>query len=202
VSATYPVRRAAVPARKAAAKPKSRPRLVVISSHRQVVARGPFIAIVGALMLAGLLSLLMLHTLAAQDAFRQTTLQHQLNTLTDTEQQLEQQVQTDSAPAALQARATALGMVPSAVTSYHRQPNGRTFAKEVPVSQIPTSPVAATSTNPTTTTTSTASATSTKPDNATTAGSATAKKHHKTTKTATTATSSSTAGQPAGTPTR
>jgi hypothetical protein len=201
VSATYPVRRAAVPARKAAAKPKSRPRLVVISSHRQVVARGPFIAIVGALMLAGLLSLLMLHTLAAQDAFRQTTLQHRLNTLTDAEQQLEQQVQTDSAPAALQARATALGMVPSAITSYRRHANGRTYAKEVPLNQVPTSTVAATSTKPTTTTSSTTSDTSTKPDSTTTAGAATTKKHHKATKSSTASTSSSTSGQPAGTPT-
>jgi cell division protein FtsB len=143
MSATYPVRKVAAPTRKAAAPAKSRPRLVVISSQRRVVARGPFVALVGALMLGGLLSLLMLHTLAAQDAFRQTTLQHKLSALTDTEQQLEQQVQTDSAPAALEARAKSLGMVPSAITSYRQHPSGRTTAHEVPV--IPVVPSAVSS---------------------------------------------------------
>lgn len=130
MSAVYPVRKTA-PVRKATTK--SRPRLVVVSTKRnRVVARGPFLALVGLLMLGGLLSLLMLHTLAAQDAFQQTSLQQRLNTLTDTEQQLEQQVQTDAGPASLEARAKALGMVPSTLTSYRQRANGRTVAREVP----------------------------------------------------------------------
>lgn len=149
MSATFPLRKPATvqPRRKPA--PAARPRLVVIASPNQrTIARGPFLLLVGGLMLAGLLSLLLLHTLAAQDAFRQTTLQQRLAALTDTEQQLEQQVQTDSAPASLEARARALGMVPSQITSYHQRPNGRTVAHEVPVT-----PVVATqpTTQPTTT---------------------------------------------------
>jgi hypothetical protein len=97
----------------------------------------------------------MLHTLAAQDAFQQTTLQQRLNTLTDTEQQLEQQVQTDSAPAALEARARALGMVPSTIISYHRRPNGVAVAHEAPITAVaPVVAATSTTTAPTTSPTS------------------------------------------------
>jgi cell division septation protein DedD len=113
-----------------AATARSRPKLVVVASRR-VVGRTPFVVLVGTLLLAGLIALLMLHTLAAQDAFRQTSLQQRLATLTDAEQHLEQQVQLDSAPDALRVRAKALGMVPSVVTGYHRLPNGRVIAHEV-----------------------------------------------------------------------
>jgi cell division protein FtsB len=127
--------RKTAPVRKAATRSRPRPQLIVIASERQVVARGPFLALVGLMMLAGLLSLLMLHTLAAQDAFRQTSLQQRLAALTDTQQQLEQQVQRDSAPDALQARAKALGMVPSTVTSYHLRADGRTVAHQVALTE-------------------------------------------------------------------
>jgi cell division protein FtsB len=150
MSATYPLRKTAAKPRAAAS---SRPRLVVISSTKHKVARGPFIVLVSALLVGGLLALLMLHTLAAQDAFRQTTLQQRLATLTDNQQQLEQQVQLDSAPAALEARARALGMVPSTITSYHRAANGRTIARELPTSQVATTdttPTTASITEPTT----------------------------------------------------
>ncbi|HVS68959.1 MAG TPA: hypothetical protein VHE56_10435 [Mycobacteriales bacterium] len=109
---------------------KARPRLVVVAPQR-VVGRTPFVLLVGGLLLSGLLSLLMLHTLAAQDAFHQTSLQQKLANLTDSEQRLEQQVQLDSAPAALRRRAKALGMVPSVVIGYHQRPNGRITAHEV-----------------------------------------------------------------------
>lgn len=134
MSAASPLRKQA--SAKARPVASSRPRLVVISATKHKVARGPFIVLVSALLIGGLLTLLMLHTLAAQDAFRQTTLQQKLATLTDAEQQLEQQVQTDSAPAALEARARALGMLPSAITSYHRAANGNTIAREMPASSV------------------------------------------------------------------
>lgn len=127
---------------------KARPRLVVLSPQR-AVARTPFIVLIGALLLGGLLSLLMLHTLAAQDSFHQTSLQQKLAQLTDSEQRLEQQVQIDSAPAALRQRAKALGMVPSVVTSYHQRPNGRIVAHEVAATSVAAAPTAAPS--PTTT---------------------------------------------------
>src|SRR5436305_11907571 len=83
---------------------KARPRLIVLASPRSA-GKGPFVVLVGSLLLAGLMSLLMLHTLAAQDSFRQTSLQQRLASLTDSEQRIQQQVQQDSAPSALRARA-------------------------------------------------------------------------------------------------
>jgi len=118
---------------------RSRPKLIVLAPQR-VVGRTPFVVLVGGLLLAGLIALLMLHTLAAQDAYRQTSLQQRLAALTDVEQHLEQQVQLDSSPVILRQRAKALGLVPSVVTGYRRLANGRVIAHEVataPVVAIP-----------------------------------------------------------------
>jgi cell division protein FtsB len=145
LSSTTAAARRVAPSRARAAK--VRPKLVVVPTQR-VVGRTPFVLLVGGLLLAGLLSLLMLHTLAAQDSFRQTSLQQQLGNLTDTEQRLEQQVQLDSAPAALRARARALGMVPSVITGYHQRPNGRTVAHEI-AAPVVAAPVVTTTTKTT-----------------------------------------------------
>ncbi|HVT19865.1 MAG TPA: hypothetical protein VHE57_00565 [Mycobacteriales bacterium] len=114
----------------ARAPSRTRPRLIVLAAPRSA-SKAPFVVLVGGLLLAGLLSLLMLHTLAAQDSFRQTSLQQKLAKLTDTEQRLEQQVQLDSGPSLLRKRAIALGMVPSEITHYRQLANGRTVAHEV-----------------------------------------------------------------------
>jgi hypothetical protein len=178
VSAASPVRKTA-PVRKAATR--SRPRLVVIASQRRVVARGPFLALVGGMMLAGLLSLLMLHTLAAQDAFRQTSLQQRLAALTDTRQQLEQQVQRDSAPDALQARAKALGMVPSTITSYHLRADGRTVAHQVALTEAPATTTTTTSSDGSSATQDQSAAARDKPSATSSSGDASAKQGKNTT---------------------
>lgn len=125
---------------------KARPRLIVVASPRSA-GKAPFVALVGGLLLAGLLSLLMLHTLAAQDSFRQTSLQQRLANLTDDEQRLQQQVQLDSAPSALRQKARALGMVPSTITHYKQLPNGRTVAHEVAAPLVTTPVVTPATTN-------------------------------------------------------
>ncbi|HWC35760.1 MAG TPA: hypothetical protein VG650_13155 [Mycobacteriales bacterium] len=190
MSATSAVVRKPLPVR-AGSRPRSRPRLVIVPAGR-VVSRTPFVVLVGALLLAGLISLLMLHTLAAQDSFRQTSLQQRLANLTDTEQRLEQQVQLDSAPAALRARAKALGMVPSVITGYHQRANGRIVAHEVAATGVSTTATTTTAAPTTTTTTNTAAKTKTATTTATTTpttakqpaatagGGLTAKHHHRT----------------------
>jgi cell division septation protein DedD len=122
--------------------------------------------LVGGLLLAGLLALLMLHTLAAQDAFRQTALQQRLAALTDTEQSLEQKVQLDSSPTVLRERAKALGMVPSVVTSYHRLADGRVVAREVAASAV-AAPTTTTSTAKSTATSTNSKAAATTPTTST-----------------------------------
>jgi hypothetical protein len=90
-----------------------------------VAGRAPFVLLVGAILGAGLVALLMLHTLAAQDAFRLHSLQKQSKTLADVEQQLALAEQQAEAPSALAARAKALGMVPTGELRIVRHRDGR-----------------------------------------------------------------------------
>ncbi len=175
---------AAKPAARPVARP--RPRLVLVAPARPAAGRIPFVILLGVVLVGGLLLLLMLHTLAAQDGFTINKLQQRLTTLTDTEQGLEQQVQADSGPAALRARASALGMLPSTVAAYHKLHGGRAIGIQQPVYSPPpvTAPV---STTTTTSTSAHAASTSTK-----SAGKATKSKSAAAPKSATTASSGTT----------
>jgi hypothetical protein len=147
MSAAAPVRRPAqlrgatalhlpdvlVPGRSAPThKALPRPRLVLVSAQRTTVSRLPFLIVLGTVLAGGLVAVLLLHMVAAQDAFRVTGLQQRLATLTDQEQQAEQVVAADSSPAALQARAVALGMEPTAITKFHRRADGRAIGVQTP----------------------------------------------------------------------
>lgn len=139
MSALAPLRRptalhtpTGVPAqRKPAALP--RPRLVLVSPQRTTAGRLPFLILVGAVLVVGLVGVLLLHMIAAQDGFRATALQKQLTTLTGQEQLIAKQVEADSAPIALQRRAAALSMVATTVTSIHRLHDGRAVGTQTPV---------------------------------------------------------------------
>jgi hypothetical protein len=144
----------------------ARPRLVLVAPHRTTAGRLPFLILVGAVLTGGLVAVLMLHMVAAQDAFRVTGLQQRLATLTDAEQQEAQAVAADSSPAALQARAVALGMEPTAITKFRRRPDGRAVGLQTPYyvpppvtvslrSKRPVQKAHAKSSKPTATTTST-----------------------------------------------
>jgi hypothetical protein len=139
-------------------KPKQssfRPRLVLASPRRKTASRAPFFILTGGLMVVGLVSVLLLHMMAAQDSFRATALQQHLSALTDREQQAEQQVAADTAPSALRARAIALGMVPTAMTHFRRLKDGRIVAVETPLYTSSTASHSSTSATKPTATTST-----------------------------------------------
>jgi hypothetical protein len=119
-----------------------------VSSRPSSAARLPFLILVGAIMVTGLVGVLLLHMLAAQDSFRATHLQTRLATLTDAEQRLDSQVEADSAPAALEQRAKALGMVPARIAKFHKLHDGRTIGQQAPVYPPPT-PVVTPSSKPT-----------------------------------------------------
>jgi hypothetical protein len=150
MSAVAPVRRPAAlrspsPRRTVEAAPRrtgetTRPRLVLVSPHPTTAGRLPFLIVVGAVMVGGLVAVLLLHMVAAQDAFRVTSLQQRLAGLTAQIQQQQQVVADDSSPGALQARATALGMVPTTMTTVHRRPDGRALAVQSPVYIAPPAP--------------------------------------------------------------
>jgi hypothetical protein len=155
MSAAAPLRRPAalrLPATAAPAREKvahSRPRLVLISQRRPTAGRLPFLILVGAVLVAGLVGVLLLHMIAAQDAYRASTLQQQLANLNDQEQALANQVEQDSAPNVLRQHAMALGMRPAAVTHYKQLKDGRAIGVQTPVLAAP--PASTTSTTDTST---------------------------------------------------
>jgi outer membrane murein-binding lipoprotein Lpp len=114
-----------------------------------VAGRTPFAVLVAGILLAGLMALLLVHTLAAQDAFRVHDLNQRLATLKDSEQQLAISAQQAASPTELRARAEALGMRPSQIDGYRHTKDGRVVgtltAIPLPVTApIPTPTVATT----------------------------------------------------------
>jgi hypothetical protein len=156
VSAAAPLRRPAALRLPATAPPRatpqrkpvaaSRPRLILVSQRRPTAGRLPFLIVVGAVLVTGLVSVLLLHMLAAQDAYRANAMQQRLATLTDQEQQLSNTLEADSSPSALRRQAVALGMRPTAVNSYHQLRDGRAIGVQTPVVITPPAPPVTTTT--------------------------------------------------------
>jgi len=96
----------------------TRAALRLVATRPLTAARLPFAIFIGAILAVGLVALLLLHTMAAQDAFRLQALQHQSADLDDIEEQLAVAEQQQQAPAALAARARSLGMVPTDSIAY------------------------------------------------------------------------------------
>ncbi len=107
-------------------------------------ARLPFLLVVIGLLTGGLLALLMLNTVLAQDAFVLHDLQVRSAALTDQEQALREVVTRQTSPQLLAGRARALGMVPSGNPVFLRVSDGRVLG--VPVAavappRVPTPPL-------------------------------------------------------------
>lgn len=92
--------------------------LRLVATKPLTAARLPFAIFIGAILAGGLIALLLLHTMAAQDAFRLESLQQHSSSLDDTEEQLAVANEQQAAPANLGARARALGMVPTGSIAY------------------------------------------------------------------------------------
>ncbi|MFI9598782.1 septum formation initiator family protein [Streptomyces sp. NPDC052043] len=75
-------------------------------------ARTPFVLLVVLLLGGGLIGLLMLNSALSEGAFQREGLQKDAKNLTDEEQALQRDIDSYSAPDALQLRARRLGMVP------------------------------------------------------------------------------------------
>ncbi|WP_410088721.1 septum formation initiator family protein, partial [Streptomyces sp. t39] len=75
-------------------------------------ARTPFVLLVVLLLSGGLITLLLLNSSLSQGSFRLSELKKQTTELTDQEQALQRDVDSRSAPDALERRARELGMVP------------------------------------------------------------------------------------------
>ena len=132
------------------ARPQRYLRLV---TQRSQAARAPFVVVVVALLLGGLLGLLVLNTVLAQDAFRLHKLQVDGRALADREQALQRQVSDLQSPHVLAARATALGMVPGGSPTFLRLSDGKVLGRAEPaaVKVAPAAPAAAQPAAPTAT---------------------------------------------------
>ena len=114
MSAIAPLRALALPprtARTTGARPAARPQLVVVP--RPTAGRVPFVLAVAGVLAIGLVSLLLLHTLAAQDAFTVHKLTYRSAALADQEQALTIANEQAQAPSSLALRASGIGMVPA-----------------------------------------------------------------------------------------
>jgi cell division protein FtsB len=90
------------------------------------------VILVAGLVVGGLVSLLLLNTVLAQDAYALHSLQKETATLADSEQALVQQVAQDESPAALATRARELGLVPAPNPVFVRGADGTVLGVATP----------------------------------------------------------------------
>jgi hypothetical protein len=89
----------------------------------------PFLLLAVGLAVAGLVALLLLNTLVAQDSFRLSALQRDHNALAEREQVLVARVSALDAPGGLARRAERLGMVPAGAPAFLDLSSGRSVGK-------------------------------------------------------------------------
>lgn len=141
------VRRTAVPSLPqrtppvSAASARAAAALRLVPQRRSSAPRAPFVTMVVLLLAVGLLGLLALNTVLAQDAFRLHALEQEHKALVDREQTLEREVETLRTPRNLAERARALGMVQGSTPAFLRLPDGTVLGAEVPA-QAPVPPEA------------------------------------------------------------
>ncbi|MDP9416338.1 MAG: hypothetical protein M3P48_00515, partial [Actinomycetota bacterium] len=114
-----------------AAPAPARPRLTVVPAVSEP-RRAPFVLLIGVLLTSGLLLLLMLNTVLAQDAFVVTKLEKRREILTDRREALEQENAVLDSPQRLARRAAELGMVPPPANPVFISPDGRILGKPTP----------------------------------------------------------------------
>jgi len=119
--------------------PESAPQrwLRLVPQRRSRAARAPFAVVLVGVLGGGLLGLLLLNTLVAQDSFRLHQLAQESRSLQQREEQLAGQLEANQAPSALAARAARLGLVPGGPPVFLRLPDGRVLGKPVAGKEVP-----------------------------------------------------------------
>jgi hypothetical protein len=121
--------------------------LRVVPRSTQRASTGTFALVVAAVLTLGLLGLLALNTVMAQNAFAARDLVRKQAVLTAQEQALQQQVAVLQSPQELAARATALGMVVGQNPVFLNPANGKVLGVPVPArAPVVVSPPAPTAT--------------------------------------------------------
>jgi hypothetical protein len=101
------------------------PRLKVAPPAPISAPRAPFIAVVIALVLAGVFGILLVNTKTNENAFRIAKLQEKQTALNNQQQKLEDQIADYKSPGNLDAAAHRLGLVKADAPAYIRLPDGR-----------------------------------------------------------------------------
>jgi hypothetical protein len=113
------------------------PRLRVAPPPPVSGPRAPFVALVLALVIGGVLGILVVNTKIAENAFRLDRLQKQQATLDVTQQQLEREIAAAEAPGNLAAAARKLGLVDSGPPAYIRLQDGKVIGIPQPAGGAP-----------------------------------------------------------------
>lgn len=131
------------------------PRLVLLPAPQRR-SRLPFALIVLLLIGSGLIGLLLINTVLAQDAFVLFGLQQKTAALSDQEQQLRETVAREAGPTVLASRAASLGMVPGGNPLFLRLPDGAVLGDPKGAGGVAPQPTTHASISPTPTPSSTA----------------------------------------------
>ncbi|WP_433325022.1 hypothetical protein [Spirillospora sp. CA-294931] len=120
----------------AATRAKARPRPAPqAESRRPAPPRAPFVLLICGLLGGALVSLLLLNTVLAEDAFTLTRLKQNNQLLEQQSQQLHGEIAREESPERLQQKAEAQGMVPG-VPAYIDSLTGKTYGSKIrPVPQ-------------------------------------------------------------------
>lgn len=116
-----------------AAPDRRRRSLKVVTPAPARLGRAPFAALVSVLLTGGLLTLLLLNTVLAQNSIKMYDVTEHLATLADQEQWLEQDLARTESPDQLAERARALGMVPGGSPAFIRVSDGAVLGDPAPV---------------------------------------------------------------------
>jgi hypothetical protein len=100
------------------------PRLRVAPPAPINAPRAPFIALVVAVVVAGVIGILLINTKTAENTFRLDTLQQQQKKLDTQQQDLENEIAANNSPGSLDAAARRLGLVKAENPAYIRLPDG------------------------------------------------------------------------------
>jgi hypothetical protein len=135
--APQPVERAE-PARKPVrVAPEGKPRLRVAPPVPVSGPRAPFVGLVLAVVVTGVLGILVLNTKINENAFQLDSLRTQQATLDQQEQELDQHIADISSPNSLAAAARRLGLVPSGTPAFIKLPDGRVLGVPQPATGAP-----------------------------------------------------------------
>ncbi len=105
--------------------------LHLVPRHNLQPPTAPFVALIVGLLAAGLLGLLLLNTVIAEESFRVHALQQRGAALELRQQQLQRDIDGLESPNSLAARAQAIGMVPAVSPAFIRLSDGQVLG--VPV---------------------------------------------------------------------